>query len=160
MATFGITTPRALLEKLTEELRDFEAADCLSARYAINAVMTAYHLHEWVWGELVKKRLDLHSTWRLSPGRRANRGDFKDWIKGQCPAIIEAEKVTNGAKHFNMPRIPTGRHQGAFQRNAFQSNAFDVPHLWIERNGQRQRAEDFIKELVEFWIGFFKEYVP
>ena len=41
MATFGITTPGALLDKLIEEQHDFETADCLSARHAINAIMTA-----------------------------------------------------------------------------------------------------------------------
>jgi hypothetical protein len=105
MATFGINTSKALLEKLTEELRDFEGADCLSARHAINAVMTAYHLHEWVWGELVKNRLDLHNTWRLSPGKRANCSDFKDWIKRQCPAISEAEEVTNGTSFAALSRV-------------------------------------------------------
>jgi hypothetical protein len=55
--------------------------------------------------------------------------------------------------------MATGRHHGAFQRDAFQSNVFDVSYLWIERDGQRQRAEDFIKELVDFWIAFFEEYV-
>jgi len=65
MASFGITTARDFLNKLVEEQRDFEASHCLSARHAINAVMTAYHLHEWVWGEFVKNRPDLHIV--LSP---------------------------------------------------------------------------------------------
>jgi hypothetical protein len=73
--------------------------------------------------------------------------------------MIEAEEITSGAKHFNT-KMATGRHQGAFQRNVFQSNVFDVSYLWIERGGRRQRAEDFIKELVDFWSTFFQEYVP
>ena len=48
---------------------------------------------------------------------------------------------------------------GAFQRSAFQDNAFDVSYLWLEReDGRRQRAEDFIDELVQFWDGFFKDH--
>src|SRR6476661_7834510 len=102
MAMFGISTPKALLQKLTAEQQDFHAVHCLSERHAINAVMTAYHLHEWVWGAFVKKRHDLQRAWHLLPaGRRAKRRDFKVWLEGQCPAIIEAEKVTNGAKHFH-----------------------------------------------------------
>lgn len=65
MASFGITTARDFFNKLVEEQRDFEASHSLSARHAINAVMTAYHLHEWVWGEVVKNRPDLHIV--LSP---------------------------------------------------------------------------------------------
>ena len=46
MASFGIRTPTDLLNKLIEDQRDFEESHCLSARHAINATMTAYHLHE------------------------------------------------------------------------------------------------------------------
>jgi hypothetical protein len=58
MASFGIRTPTDLLNKLIEEQRDFEKSHCLSARHATNAAMTAYHLHEWVWGAFVKGRPD------------------------------------------------------------------------------------------------------
>jgi hypothetical protein len=59
MTSFGISTPRDLLGKLVEEERDFKASACLSARYAINATMTAYHLYEWVWGGFAKHHFHL-----------------------------------------------------------------------------------------------------
>jgi len=156
--SFGIKTPFDLLNKLIEEYRDFAKSHCLSARYAINATMTAYHLHEWVWGAFVKGRPDLHLMWQLSPGERSECEHFKQWLGMQCPAFADAEKVTNGTKHFNNSAISTGEHKGIFQRSAFQENAFDVSYLWIEQDGQKRRAEDFIKELVDYWAAFFKEY--
>jgi hypothetical protein len=158
MASFGIVTPRELLEKLLDEQCDFEKEDCLSPRHAINAAMTAYHLHEWVWGAFAKQRFDLHRTWQLSQSKRAHRDDFRQWLEKECPAIADARRVTDGTKHFNISAIPTGKHQGGFQRNAFQADAFDVSRLWIERDGQRQSAEEFITELVEYWSGFFSTY--
>jgi hypothetical protein len=159
MASFGITTPTAMLDKLFEEQRDFESGHCLSARHAINATMTAYHLHEWVWGAFAKGRPDLHQEWQLSPGKKANREDFLSWVEQQCPAIADAQSVTNGMKHFNPAAIQTGEHKGGFQAGVFQSNGFDVSHLWIERNGVKQRAEEFINELVKFWRDeFFAKY--
>ena len=158
MASFGIETPTDLLDKLIEEYWDFARSHCLSARHAINATMTAYHLHEWVWGGFVKGRPDLHSTWQLSPGERSGCEHFKKWLGTQCPAFPDAEKVTNGTKHFDHSAISTGEHQGIFQRSAFQENAFDVSYLWIEEDGRKRRAEDFIKELVDYWTAFFKEY--
>jgi hypothetical protein len=155
--TFGIESPSALLDKLIEEQRDFRNEHCLSARHAINAIMTAYHLHEWVWGAFLKKRHDLHSTLQLSPGRKAECHDFRKWLERECPAMADAEKITNGTKHFRSD-IPTGRRKGAFQRNAFQSNAFAVSYLWIERDGGKQKAEEFIQELVDFWSDFFAKY--
>jgi hypothetical protein len=158
MASFGIRTPTDLLNKLVEEQQDFEKSHCLSARHAINAAMTAYHLHEWVWGAFVKVRPDLHRMWRLSPGKRSNCKHFKKWLETQCPAFADAEKVTDGTKHFDASAIPTGEHKGAFQRGAFQANAFDVGYLWIEQDGRKRRAEELIKELVDYWTAFFKTY--
>ena len=107
MATFGITSPTELLDKLLEEQADFEKEDCLSSRHAINAIMTAYHLHEWVWGAFVKHRPDLHTAWQLARGRRAKCADFKLWLQTKCPAMIEAKQVTSGTKHFHA-YVPTG----------------------------------------------------
>ena len=50
MSTFGIQTARAFLNQLKEEFGDL-LEDSMSERHALNACLTAYHLHEWVWGE-------------------------------------------------------------------------------------------------------------
>jgi hypothetical protein len=154
---FGITGPTALFHNLREEQIDFEKEDCLSSRHAINAIMTAYHLHEWVWKAYLKQRSDLHAAFQLKPGEKALCLQFKSWLETACPAMVEARKVTNGAKHLRV-RVPTGEHKGAFDRNVFQNDAFDVSYLWIERVGREQRAEAFIRELVEFWEKFFAEH--
>jgi hypothetical protein len=67
MATFGVTTAKEFLEKLHEEQADFVASHCLSTRHALNAIITAYHLHEWVWGECCADRPDLIKKWGLIP---------------------------------------------------------------------------------------------
>jgi hypothetical protein len=46
MSSFGITTAREFLEKLHQEHHDFAGSRFLSARHALNAIITAYHLHE------------------------------------------------------------------------------------------------------------------
>ena len=74
MASFDIRTPRDFLKKLRDEQNDFIKSHCLDARHALNAVMTAYHLHEWVWGDFAKRRSDLYRVWRLSLGRHRYLG--------------------------------------------------------------------------------------
>jgi hypothetical protein len=157
MASFNITTPGALFQKLLQEQQDFTKENCLSARHALNAVMTAYHLHEWVWGGFLKQRRDVQASLRLARGkRRVTKESFLAWVVERCPAMADAQLITNGTKHYGS-EIQTGAHQGAFQRSAF-SNGFDVSYLWVERNGREQRAEEFIGELVEFWTVFFKTH--
>src|SRR5262245_40879910 len=139
-ASFGITNAKQSLAKLHEEQTDFVTSHCLSERHALNATITAYHLHEWVWGEWLQKREDLRKEWGVNCA-----DDFRKYLSADqiCPAMEDARKITNGTKHFKN-KIVTGRHQGAFQRNAFQANAFDVSYLWIDRNNKKQKAEDFI----------------
>jgi hypothetical protein len=114
MTSFGISTARNFLEKLHEEQQDLIATHCLSERHALNAIMTAYHLHEWVWGECRSRRLDLVQNWGLTP--KKDPEEFRIYLADQtrCPAIEDARKVTNGTKHFGPSKIPTGSHQGAF----------------------------------------------
>jgi hypothetical protein len=158
MTSFNITTPGALFQKLLDEQKDFEREHCLSARHALNAVMTAYHLHEWVWGAFIKKRRDVQAALQLPREKGpATIGSFLAWLKKQCPAMVDAQLITNGTKHYGSD-IQTGTHKGAFQRSAFQANVFDVSYLWVERNGRKQRAEEFVGELTEFWTAFLKTH--
>ena len=65
---FDIITSRDFLEKLEGDFADFSEAPH-STRLALNCAMTAYHLHEWVWGEWLKNQ----SAGRPWPGFGANR---------------------------------------------------------------------------------------
>src|SRR4051794_817666 len=160
MASFGITTARGFLNKLIEDQLDFEASHCQAARHAINAVMTAYHLREWVWGDFAKHRPDLHTSWGLQGFPAKKEVDkFLSFLEQQCRALTDAQEVTNGTKHFGLSKIATGKSPGPFDPALFDPALFDVPCLWIDRStGQRQNAEDFIRELADFWDGFFKQH--
>ena len=70
MASFDIRSPSDFLQKLRDEQADFIKSHCLDARHALNAVMTAYHLHEWVWGGFAKRDYTLHRSWSLRRARR------------------------------------------------------------------------------------------
>jgi hypothetical protein len=56
---FDIETSEDFLNKLEAEYADFKAQPD-STRQALNCIMTAYHLHEWVWGDWLKTD---HETW-------------------------------------------------------------------------------------------------
>lgn len=154
MASFAIVSPRQLLKKLHEEWKDFIASDCLSSRHALNAILTAYHLHEWVWAECRVQRSYLIARWGFAEASRDST-PFREYITERCLAFDDARKIANGWKHFHT-KVKTGQHAGAFQRSFVNDLGFDVDYLWIERDGHEQRAEDFIRGLVEFWDGFFE----
>jgi hypothetical protein len=148
MSSFGLETPADFLQKLREERADFVRSNCLDPRHGLNAVMTAYHLCEWLFPKLADR-----------PGfPHHNLDAFREALKDMTDSPIgDAGRITNGTKHFKQGRIRTGKHEGAFQRSAFQDDAFDVSYLWLQReNSSEQRAEDFIDELLTFWDRFFK----
>src|SRR4051794_4521490 len=132
MPTFAIIAARHLLEKLHEEQRDFIASDCLSSRHALNAIITAYHLHEWVWAECCVQRSYLIARWGFAEAAGNDPAPFRKYLTDptRCPALEDARKIANGLKHFHT-KIETGQHAGGFQRSAFDDLGFDVDYLWI-----------------------------
>ena len=80
---FGIETAKDLLEKLEQDIADFRSSKCLSERHALNAVWTAYHMHEWVWGGLLKRDYAVQQALGLSPssGTRVEKCDFVTYLK-------------------------------------------------------------------------------
>jgi hypothetical protein len=81
--SFNITNAKEFLGKLHEEQKDFIASRCLSGRHALNAIITAYHLHEWVWGEWLQNHHDLRKAWGVN-----SADDFRQYLsKRPCPAF-------------------------------------------------------------------------
>ena len=125
-----MNTAADLLQKLRHERADFIQSNCIDQRHALNAVMTAYHLCEWVFPELSGRPNFPHS----------NLSYFREALKDMADSpIADAGRITNGTKHFKQDRIRTGEHKGVFQRNMVQPDVFDVSYLWLEREGGRRQ---------------------
>jgi hypothetical protein len=71
----GIATPLQCYQKLVQEFDDF-CENPGSARHAMNFVITAYHLHEWVWKGFLKN--DAAKRQELGIGK--DIGAFKIWL--------------------------------------------------------------------------------
>ena len=96
---FGIDTSRDLLAKLEADFADY-AKEPASGRLALNCAMTAYHMHEWVWGDWLKT----DNAVRKALGIR-DVETFLAWIDRECPWFPVVQGLTNGAKHF-IPNQP------------------------------------------------------
>jgi hypothetical protein len=147
---FEIRTAEQYLIKFIEDYKDFKI-NPESSRHAINAVMTGYHLHEWVWGNKVQNNLSLMRKFGLEV---KEIDDFKSWIKEECPEFEIARKITNGSKHFDL--LESGKHKGAFSQDF--SADFDISYLYVyDEKGTELRADDIINKLIKFWDRVFKE---
>jgi hypothetical protein len=153
---FDISSPEDFLAKLKEEQLALER-DLSSARHAINAALTAWHLADWVWVHYLKSQESVRI--RFGPdGRDVNA--FKKYLLRRCPALATMHAICTGSKHVraqNSNVINTARHDGGFS-NGF-SKGFDISRLKVVKNDGSTHWFDLeLCDVVTFWDSFFKEH--
>lgn len=93
---FGITTALQLYEKLVQEFDDF-CENPSSARHAMNFVITAHHMSDWVWVGFLNKDV---AQKRLLGLAKENIHGFRKWLYGQSIWLAQMQPLANGSKHF------------------------------------------------------------
>jgi len=152
MGIFEIKTAEQFFKKFIEDWKDFKR-NPESTRHAINAIMTGYHLHEWVWKEKVRGNFFLIKKLGLE-NRKLD--DFRSWIKGECPEFEIARTITIGSKHFDL--LESGKHEGAFSQDF--SADFDISFLYVcDEERTKVSADYIINSLIKFWEKVFKEFL-
>lgn len=178
---FNITTSYDFLMKLEADFEDFERAPH-SARLALSCALTAYHLHEWVWGDWLKADSVRQSALGIV-GRRSGdkRVGFLQFIERACPWFLTIQEVATGAKHFCEPSFET-LHVAAVPfmfdepRAGFDEGAFDGPlpynpdapengRLLLDYGPDTEPHRYYpvltiFDAVVRFWREFFARYHP
>jgi hypothetical protein len=171
---FSIDTSRDFLAKLEADFADFEKQPG-SGRLALNCAMTAYHMHEWAWGDWLKTD---YAVWKTLGIR--DRETFLAWIDKACPWFVAIQELTNGTKHFirnqsfqalcvgappfmldtpgagfdegyldgPMPYVPGGK-----EFLIFDFGPEHAEHRWVP-------AATLFEVVVRFWRDFFEKYAP
>ena len=160
---FGIITSRDFLAKLEADCTDFKAEPD-SARHALDCIITAYHLHEWVWGDWLKTD---YATWKKLKIR--DESSFTSWLDGSWPGFAVVQGLTNGTKHFirnitiEERPIETERIAG-YGSGPYGVGSYGKPYLLIDYGAAApdrwQTAEEIIDDAVVFWRSFFETYRP
>ena len=91
---FDIITCRDFHAKLKADFDDF-AKEEDSTRLALNCAITAYHLHEWVWGDWLKTD---YGVWKELGIR--DKESFIARLERECLGFNTLQDLANGAKHF------------------------------------------------------------
>jgi hypothetical protein len=155
---FGITTADDFFAKLEADYVDFKAQPD-SARLALNCIITAYHLHEWVWGRWLKS--DTEAKQKIGI---ADKGSFITWLDGHWPGFTVVQELTNGAKHLKtMEKVKDTDLIAGFGRGPYGVGPYGSSYLLIDYgdNTAPQRwntAETLLDEALAFWRKFFNTY--
>jgi hypothetical protein len=155
---FDIVTSRDFLDKLKADYADFKSQPS-SARLALNFIITAYHLHDWVWGDWLKA--DYATRKKLGIRKMPS---FKAWLDRSCPGFGALKDLTNGAKHLRKTNVATEFIDGGFGSGPYGIGPLAQPYLLIDdgADGEQrwQTAGELLDQAIAFWDDFFKEYRP
>lgn len=156
---FGITNAQEFYAMLIEDFDEF-MRNQQSARCAVHCAITAYHLHEWVWGDWLKNDQATKTKLGLT-----NQDSFLGWIDSNCPWYSSVQALTNGSKHFNRKMGFEAVHVKGSGQGPFGVGAFGAGYLIIdygESAGEHRwlTAVQLLEIIVRFWRNFFKAYRP
>lgn len=155
---FDIVRARDLLSKLEADHTDFKAQPD-SARHALNCIITAYHLHEWVWGDWLNAD---HATWKKLGIRDCK--SFTRWLESEWHDFIMVQSLTNGAKHFIRQEMGKTDRIAGYGMGPYGVGPYGYPYLLIDCGDDAperwKTAERLIDDAVAFWQKFFEAYQP
>jgi hypothetical protein len=154
---FDIITCRDFHAKLKADFEEFGKEED-SARLALNCAITAYHLHEWVWGDWLKTD---YAVWKKLGIR--DKESFIAWLERECPGFDTLEDLANGAKHFVRQQDFGTQRVAGFGMGPYGIGPFGKSYLLIDygepAGDQRWKtARDLLSDVVTFWDGFFASH--
>lgn len=156
---FGIVSARDFFGKSQRDYRAL-ADDVANADIAMNAILSNYHLHEWVWALCLKPRKPLV----FEGASIRDKGDWISWLEGRCPHFLVLRDLANGSKHCLPAVYSTSKVEG-FASGPWGIGPFGAPYLLIDMgDGFEGRARwlvasEVLREVSEFWAAFFEQHV-
>lgn len=150
MLSFG----RRSAVDVLQSLRDKKAAydlDPLNTELANACAIDAWSLCDWVFAEHGAS-LEVR-----------NLSEMHRFMRNLCPSIDLIKDVANASKHRDITRYSpvlkeAKRHDGAFDRTAFDSDAFDVSALVLVREDNSEVWFDSVlDEVTACWVSLFRD---
>ena len=165
--SFNIRTSEEFFRKLKEEYDEFKA-NPLSARHAINAAMTAWHLQEWLWADKLKG--NYMEQQRVFGKALRSREELAPTVIALCEELSIMQEICNGSKHFRTEKdtvIDTGVRMdtsssgilGAATLGRMTLASSGVPYLAvISKTGVPNRFQSVLDKVFTFWSSVFDKY--
>jgi hypothetical protein len=156
---FDIITSHDFFHKLEADYKNFKAQPD-SARHALNCIITAYHLHEWVWADWLKR--DAENQRRMGV---ESFPAFREWLEKKWAGFHVVRDLTNGSKHLRKDNqsVETKRVSG-YGSGPYGVGPYGQPYLLIDLGGASvdrfKTAEELIDDALKFWREFFNAHGP
>jgi len=151
---FAITNAREFREKVEEDLDEL-AKDIANSSRAMNAAISTYHLHEWLWGHVLKPKKPV----TLGTSIIRSQDEFLSWLDDNCPHFTLLQELANGSKHAYPVN---GSKVAGFGQGPYGVGPFDAPYLLIDLGanvaGRYLVASTVIREAGDFMVNLAKDH--
>ncbi len=152
--TFGLSTPRDLLDKAERDLSELETAavtqdQTMIADALYNFAVTAYHVKDWL---------------KSTPSSTYSPTDVEDFVRASA-ALSVCRDLCNAGKHLRLRYEPTTETVEA-SVNALPAE--DVPLGWlntpiyrvkiVHKDGSRHEAVSLALQALADWQRFFQQH--
>jgi hypothetical protein len=159
LAIFAIKTAGDFQAKAQEDIRLLLEKINDSSR-AMNAILSACHLHEWVWAQWLKAG----TPKRLNGTLIRDKKDFLAWLDVTCPHFKTLQELANGSKHC----IPVHSTQeiAGYGRGPYGIGPYGASYLLIDKGASLPLVERWLvaSEMLAatgaFWAKFFSDNGP
>ena len=151
---FAITNAREFREKVEEDLDEL-AKDIANSSRAMNAAISVYHLHEWLWGHVLKQK----KTVTLGASIIRSKNQFVLWLDHNCPHFKLLQELANGSKHAYPVN---GSKVAGFGDGPYGIGPFGCPYLLIDLGpdiiDRYLVASTVIREAGDFMVSLAKNH--
>lgn len=156
---FDISTSNDFYAVLVQDFDDFMDNQS-SSRHALHCAITAYHLHEWVWGDWLGTDFNAWKTLGIR-----DKDSFLKWIDGVCPWFPTIHALANGTKHFIRNQNFDSQKIQGFGQGPFGIGPYGQGYLLIDfgegaAEHRYKTARDLLEVVLRFWRDFFMKYRP
>lgn len=149
---FRINSSMAFYGKMLEDYDDF-VEQSGSPRHAINCMLSAYHIAEWIWGDWLQTD---YAAWKALGIR--NKESFLGWVDKAQPWFRITQAVANGSKHF-ASKLANTKSSPTYVEDDYVEDDYQERMLEVEvEDGVWVEAVIVVENVVMFWTDFFKRY--
>ena len=151
--SFGIVNSRQFLQKLEEDLLDFESNDT-SARHAINCAITSFHLIDWTFMQYFKNG---GAYLGMKPKKAIE--SYRSKIFEECEDLKYMEAIANGSKHCireNDPNRLSGL-SGDFDSPDFDARDFYNKRFTIDWDDEIIDFKEKLVATIQFWRNYIQQ---
>ncbi len=157
-------TPHDMLEKMKLEFEDFKS-DTKSSRHAINFVLTAHHLKEWIWKSHLKDSKEMKET---ISSEIVDEKSYYSFLNSECKELILIRELANNIKHFYSIKDDkiqkTDIHQKTWGEITCTWGNWRVPFgydglIIITKDNVWISVLDIFQKVHDYWIIFFRKHL-